>query len=523
MVMEPWSSRVLLRWTLLFIPYCATTAAAVVLNDGRFGRKQMIAGATAVAVQICYVMAFLIFAGWGNIHKVLPPDANDDLSGHWLAGAARWSVLVGSASAVPGEASEMTDRIGPNAYNFILSGQRSALVQHDEADGHYCTCGNDSCSGKLLKLSGQLRLADVFLRPLIPLASCLFATWTATVTFGATFWTTPYWAFFGVLFVIGALSFCYVTVIAMQTTVAPVLLLARNLQRRAARIVLTDLVEHHRRLILDAEEDDAAQQPPMLFGENAVDTPAFPSTAVGRPSKAAMRGTLLRRPTDAPPTDEKLSAVAFMDLHREFCAVWKQQLAHLSAGKAAFLLNVVVEVSLVLVNVIAGSCIPLWHVFDIGWQMSVLLIDLVNFAVANTQVEDIVALYREARDELREIVARSDALQAEPEPDMLGEKGRHRYRDREARKTAARDAERMIASCMDTERFKGRFIGFAVDFTVVRTVVATAISAALGLWSLLAGTIFITVQVSAGATRRLQRSSRRSWSQTMCPDSPFVN
>jgi hypothetical protein len=104
------------------------------------------------------------------------------------------------------------------------------------------------------------------------------------------------------------------------------------------------------------------------------------------------------------------------------------------------------------------------------------VLDLLNYAKRNAQVDTIAALYVESKDEMRIMLDHFESAD-------------------EGVKRKLVQRARVLDSLSQVEKYKARFLGFAVTCSVLRTIAVTLFTLGIGLWSILrtAG-VFVTVE-----------------------------
>ncbi|KAI9003833.1 hypothetical protein DFJ74DRAFT_760038 [Hyaloraphidium curvatum] len=266
--------------------------------------------------------------------------------------------------------------------------------------------------------------------------SVVMFTWTTIATYGARFWSTGWGAALGALALFVNFGWSWGTGCTRRIWLSvPQLRLSERLRHRAMDVALTSMLERFRSgLRGDAEEA----------------------------ARAIMQDD------------------GYLQLHTNMAATWEAGIAQNNMRWGFLTVSIVVQTVNTIVNLAAGSCIiwaQLWIfpylLVRIGW-------DLVNLAVGNSQIAAVTSLLSSARRELRALIVFSDRLP----PDSA----------REALVRAAAHHEALLGSLVERGTVRGRFMGFAVDAGVIRTFYATVFTLAVGLFSVMRGWVFVTLE-----------------------------
>ncbi|KAI9002992.1 hypothetical protein DFJ74DRAFT_775042 [Hyaloraphidium curvatum] len=169
----------------------------------------------------------------------------------------------------------------------------------------------------------------------------------------------------------------------------------------------------------------------------------------------------LDKPGPGDPHDEDL----YVEVHRALSATWRSRVSQTNFS-SALVVSALTALVCSCIVMVSGGCLPaLYPIFFAYLVLGLALVDLLNLAASNGQVNSVRALYHAARRELREL----------PDPP-----------DAELRRAAARHDAR-LSGYLEDPGIRGKFLGLTVDYGVVRTVVVTTITLIVGIWSILRG------------------------------------
>ncbi|KAI9034287.1 hypothetical protein DFJ74DRAFT_648784 [Hyaloraphidium curvatum] len=416
--LAPFSAKMLERYLLYLVPTIGVVVAMWVLNDGRFGTSQLIIGTINISVFLLALVIGPLFIGLrATVTRPEPgrAAAAGDLSRHPLGPAVRWVQLIEAGADV-----EMENAPSKEEKGELQAEGASKLVRHDHTDP-LCPCILPSCAGALLKQSGHLRVMEYAIR----FSLCFFTYaialgYTSLVSFGPRFWTTWYFATFGVLSVATCALYFVVNLTARFSGNISLLRISMRLHHRAMSIALSSMLDRQRKALFGPEVDAA-------HGEQS----------------------------------EEL----YVKLHDSLTASWEERLPLLASGAVILVLTFfMVPINLIL-NIIAGMCVTGWFLGITCFAILILTIDVVNIAVSNSQITVITDLYLSARKELRTMALRSDP-------------------SRRVALQMARRHDLALESFLSVERFRGKLLGFAVDAMVARNVLITVFTLLVGLWSI---------------------------------------
>ncbi|KAI9019944.1 hypothetical protein DFJ74DRAFT_142515 [Hyaloraphidium curvatum] len=315
------------------------------------------------------------------------------------------------------------------AENGSATGGASRLLEHRTGDP-LCPCPLTSCAGRLVRSAPLLCLVEALARTLPPTGFILFVLATPMMVRAVPFWTS-WWALPGVLAVVGALDYIPINTIGRFSTNASLLRLSLRVQRRAMFLSLNDMLDAFDRVI---------------FSEH--------------------------------PAGDIPDAQLYAKLHYRLAEIWERRVPIVSGrimlgfASAAFAVPLVADLA-------AGSCIPVFVVLSFVYLINVSTTDLTHVALSNEQIELITELYRQAQTAIRDMLVRAAPLPPDP--------------DRAHLLDALAKHDRLLASFREVSGFRGRFLGFVVDFGVLRTFLVTVFTLLVGLWSILRGSVFFTL------------------------------
>ncbi|KAI9007741.1 hypothetical protein DFJ74DRAFT_688960 [Hyaloraphidium curvatum] len=347
---------------LASLPFPLLFTGLWLLNDGRFGYRQLVA-ATVVRCFAFLASTALQALISGNLRRRLgtrnnrlPFTIGATLDGHPFAGFVRWLEL-GQAHSARGQGGE-----GAAAKEHLNVAAPSLLVEHDPEDGN-CPCFAALCSGTLPDAAARQNTILGLFRVAFTLVFILLAPYyTPLVTFGPVFWPMWWGAFLGTLAVFSSL--CTMT-LSFLGSIAPILAPVRfslRLRRRTMVLAMTSLVHRIRTAPDSLDSAGGAQEVyPALY--------------------AALAASWKRR------------TIAF----------------HTAQYFGTTVVNVVVGI---IVIVATGSCILQWQLWLIGWQLFTLCLDLAVLAVQNSEVIEVMSVVSDARRELLELASADPAARA---------------------------------------------------------------------------------------------------------------
>ncbi|KAI9030573.1 hypothetical protein DFJ74DRAFT_702864 [Hyaloraphidium curvatum] len=300
-----------------------------------------------------------------------------------------------------------------------LPGEPLPLLSHVSGDA-LCPCALTSCAGSVPTDASRLRLLEMVCKSIFLACNVLFWGFVPMFSLPGQFWTTPWTAVCGALYIVAGFVFSYYPTVLRFNGSPPLLQLSRRLQTRAMSRALACALKKVRKAALN--------------GEDAV----FPTV--------------------------------YMELSRVLTGVWKSRVNMFNFTKP-LALSVIFTLVAMGLTMIISSCLPVAYLSYAFYMALLALIDLVNVAASNAAISSTLSLYLDAQRELRELVDEA-SQKGTLTPTMLQRISTH---------------DRILASYLEADRYKGTFSGFVVDYGIVRTVVVTVITIVVGLWSILRG------------------------------------
>lgn len=166
-------------------------------------------------------------------------------------------------------------------------------------------------------------------------------------------------------------------------------------------------------------------------------------------------------------------------LHDNLVPIWSQRTTLSHQWKGTYLATVVGLAVVFVGNMLAGSCVPVYPLFELLYALIALHLDLLELATSNAEITICTSLYFQALFTLRSL--RADYYQ--PRDSLI--------RDYLA------DHEAVLLSLTEAERYRAKFLGFQVGFSTVRTLAVTVFTIGVGLFGVLRGTgIYVTLDVA---------------------------
>jgi hypothetical protein len=250
--------------------------------------------------------------------------------------------------------------------------------------------------------------------------------WTAFVTFAPTFWTTV-WGPILALFALITTFLCHgVNLIGRIGDNYVTYGLAERIERRAVALALTSLLNRFRSLPDDSFDCDIT-------------------------------------------TEESYEL-----LHYSLVSRW--QIRQQTYSRVAIACLAASAILPLIINVMAGSCIPGYALICLPVVIHAVFRDLVHLSLPNAQVKNTCELYSDARREIRSI-----SLHAPKTPEkaaLLAQLDRH---------------DKLLSSFLEVTRCEAKFFGAKVSFGVVRTFAVTLFTLLVGFWSLFRWTSIVVV------------------------------
>lgn len=125
---------------------------------------------------------------------------------------------------------------------------------------------------------------------------------------------------------------------------------------------------------------------------------------------------------------------------------------------------------------------PFWVAGQFLSLFPLVVTDLINLSVSNSQINDLAELYAETQHEIREFTMAALQSLVGPHVDP-------------SHNAALRDLAAhsdLLESYLKIERVKSKLGGYVVGFGMVRTVLATTLTVLVALWTVLraAGVVF---------------------------------
>ncbi|KAI9015964.1 hypothetical protein DFJ74DRAFT_678919 [Hyaloraphidium curvatum] len=435
MVMVPWASRIMLRAAVWVIPAVIVVLSSIPFNDGRYTTASLAAGIVSNLWFVIVTALPVVFGGLSQFWKSFARGGTarePDYNVHVLAGLIRWSQLVDEDSVDGRRAADERESADPPKAGSIL-------LRHFPSDP-LCPCAAPTCAGRLGKSASLLRLAEASSRVLLVTASLMMVLTTPLVVRAPVFWTSS-WALPGALAWLAAVNYVFFNVFGRFSTNASLLRLTLRIQRRAMLLSL--------RSFFDRFEE-------AIFGGDGT------ATSAGVAESARIPASEL-----------------YPKLHYRLASNWERRIPFLLSGRI-LLSHIFAGTSLpFIVDLAVGSCIPAYVVLCYIYILCVLITDLTHLSLSNEQIDAITELYRQAQTEIRDKLVRAQALPFDPE--------RARLMD------ALREHDRLLASFREVNVFRAKFLGFVVDFAVLRTFLVTVFTVLVGLWSILRGSFFFTL------------------------------
>ncbi|KAI9020611.1 hypothetical protein DFJ74DRAFT_724872 [Hyaloraphidium curvatum] len=432
----PWAAAIVLRlFILATVGIPLLVGGTLTFNDGTFGTRQLAAGVGVGVVALLFNPLFLLLSAGSSVRSTFLVGkrmaAANDLSGHATANVARWAQLV---------------RTRPDA----------PLVAHVPGDP-LCPCPDPSCAGSLPVSAGRWRAFESAARIVIQAGTYAFAYfYTPLVTFGPRLWRT-WWALLGAAGILAGINGYVVSVLARFNTNVGLLGLSLRLQRRAMVLELRDLLGRVQRCQVEAL--------------GAADGPRAPSDTESSLAVAASKDEHKDGAT-APPRPD--SPDLFSQLHTQLASSWAHRVPFLASGLNGLLSIGGMSVAVIVANIAAGMCVPAYALLNAAVILQLSGADLVNICVSNAQIDEIVALYRDAVRRIRELRVRADRLGG----------GVPAVR-RHAEELEGLDA--LLRSYEEVAGLRGKFAGAIMDWGVLRTVVVTMLTIVVGIWSISRG------------------------------------
>jgi hypothetical protein len=126
--------------------------------------------------------------------------------------------------------------------------------------------------------------------------------------------------------------------------------------------------------------------------------------------------------------------------------------------------------------------VPFWVAGQFLSLFPLVVTDLINLSVSNSQINDLAELYAETQHEIREFTMAALQSLVGPHVDP-------------SHNAALRDLAAhsdLLESYLKIERVKSKLGGYVVGFGMVRTVLATTLTVLVALWTVLraAGVVF---------------------------------
>ncbi|KAI9005036.1 hypothetical protein DFJ74DRAFT_692366 [Hyaloraphidium curvatum] len=319
-----------------------------------------------------------------------------------------------------------------------------ALARHADGDAE-CPCPLPSCVGRACAEAAATYWIESTVKScLIFLAYSVLTALTAYVTFGLVFWTTGWSAVIGAMALLfwiwGPPSFIF----GIFANSAPVLRVSKRLQHRAMGLALDDLVA---RLVGQVQSS-------CLCAEGR--------TCAGSIGDAVHAAGL--EPTQPMSSAPDMHA----ELHDRLARVWRARAVSVSYSLTRLAIHLTGIIAAGIILSVGGSCLPLFVPIVLLYLLAQLLPNLINLAVANSQIDLIVDLYVAARARIHRALTtrRRGAC-----PFALEE-------------LAAHDAQ-LAFFAGTAERHRARVAGVAVGPGMARGVLAAVFTIAVGLWSVL--------------------------------------
>lgn len=144
---------------------------------------------------------------------------------------------------------------------------------------------------------------------------------------------------------------------------------------------------------------------------------------------------------------------------------------------AQWLMSTIANITLCsIITTVSGSCIPAWILANVAINVTIDGFNLSNYAISNSHVGVIGLLYKQERDDLQLLLARSTTASRDIRLDLMF-------------------YETLLSSQSDVDCFKARFLGFQISFEVLRTLAVTLFTLGIGLYSTLRGlSVFVNPQ-----------------------------
>lgn len=314
--------------------------------------------------------------------------------------------------------------------------QSSSLLKHDAEDS-LCPC--PACMRPLLSRVGVSQIVVILMLELLLTAACFFPLYTALVTFGPQVWRSP-WAVLGFLSLVAQLAHGPLSGLIMPVPSVSLLRIPLKLQRRAVKLALSDFLARY-------------------------------NTALSHGETAKL------------PKEE-----LFQILYLRLISFWESgQQAAFNGTERTVLVFASTEFVGVIINIVGGSCVSGFSIFLLTLLLGLLLINLINLAVANEQIKVVAELFSIARDGVQKMLLHAEIEVADPAAvgDKSGKRGVVSVLLRQ---------EAILASYSNVDRFRGKMLGFAVDAGFAKATILTLITLGFGLWTLLRGSgVFLTL------------------------------